>query len=480
PAIVEESLKSSQDYLVSYKLIEEESPAAGKDISSLNLPKPLTEALSQMGIKTLYNFQAEAITHILKGEDVAIVAPTGSGKTEAFTIPILSMLSIYSSELSILRVEQPKIKALFIYPTKALARDQLLKIKRLAEPLGVRVNVFDGDTPKREREHIIQEPPHIILTNFDTIHHHLLHRTAFSRLLRTTKIIVVDEVHVYTGTFGSNIHLILKRLERITNRIQIIAASATVANPAEFCETLFGRRFKIVKEDKGKHGTLHFIMLFPTLRSHRALVVDTIKKLFKAGYKPLIFSNSHLNAELNAYYAKREGVNIVVHRAGLPDEWRKKVEEDFRKGILKAISTTPTLELGIDIGSVDAVVSDLVPINRLIQRAGRAGRRGQEALIFLLLRDNDPISQYYRNHPEHYFKDMPQAYTDPYNPTVAEKQILAAALDKPIHIKEFQQYKQIVENLASRKLLYRINDVFKPDTAAARRILAAYNIRGSG
>ncbi|MEM3614171.1 MAG: DEAD/DEAH box helicase [Nitrososphaerales archaeon] len=480
PPILEESLRSNQDYLVYYKLIEEEKPTTAIDTSTHNLPKPLTETLSKIGINTLYSFQAEAIKHILKGEDVVIAAPTGSGKTEAFTIPILTMLSTEANELSGLRIEQPKIKALFIYPTKALARDQQLKIKRLAEAVGIEIGVFDGDTPKKERERILQEPPHIILTNFDTIHHHLIHRTAFSRLLKTTKIIVVDEVHVYTGTFGSNIHFIIKRLERIANRLQIIAASATIANPAEFCETLFRRRFKVIKEDKGKHGALHFTILFPTLRSHRALVVDTIKKLFKARYKPLIFSSSHLSAELNAYYAKREGVNIAVHRAGLPDEWRKKVEEDFRRGILKAISTTPTLELGIDIGSVDAVVSDLVPINRLIQRAGRAGRRGQEALIYLLLRDNDPISQYYRNHPEQYFKDIPHAYTDPFNPTVAEKQILAAALDKPIHIKEFQEYKQIIENLTARRLLYRVKDVFKADTPTARRILSAYNIRGSG
>ncbi len=480
PSVVEESLKSNQDYLVYYKLIEEAKPIIGNEASSLNLHQQLIEALNQVGIKTLYKFQEEAITHIIRGEDVVIAAPTGSGKTEAFTIPILHMLSTDGGELGGLRVERPKIRALFIYPTKALARDQLPKIKRLAEAVGVRVGLFDGDTPKRERERIIQEPPHIILTNFDTIHHHLLHRTAFSRLLQTTKMIVVDEVHVYTGTFGSNIHFIIKRLERIANRLQIIAASATIANPAEFCETLFKRRFKAVKEERGKRGVLHFAMLFPTLRSHRALVVDTIKRLFKAGYKPLIFSRSHISAELNAYYAKREGVNIAVHRAGLPEEWRKKVEEDFRKGILRAISTTPTLELGIDIGSVDAVVSDLVPVNRLIQRAGRAGRRGQESVIYLLLRDNDPISQYYRNNPEHYFRDVEQAYTDPYNPTVAEKQILAAALDKPINIKEFQEYKQIVEDLTLKKLLYRVKDVFKPDAAAARRILAAYNIRGSG
>ena len=479
PSVVYDALRSKQDYVVAYSIIEEAKPELGSVISTLNLQEPLVNALRQMNIEHLYRFQEDAIKHILNGEDVVIVAPTGSGKTEAFTLPILSMLSSDSRELSGLRVEPPKIRALFIYPTKALARDQLHKITMLAESLGVCVDVFDGDTPRRDKERILLEPPHIVLTNFDTIHHHMLHRTTFSRLLQTVKIVVVDEVHVYKGTFGSNVYFIVKRLERLTGRLQIIAASATVANPAEFCKTLFGRRFKVIQEEEGRHGILHFTILFPTLRSHRALVIDTIKKLFKTGYKPLIFSSSHLGAELNAYYAKREGVDIAVHRAGLPEEWRRKIEEGFRKGTIKAISATPTLELGIDIGSVDAVVSDLVPVNRLIQRAGRAGRRGQEALIFLLLRDNDPISQYYRNHPEEYFKNIEQAYADPFNPTVAEKQILAAALDRPIRIGEFREYKQIVDALISKGLLHAFKDSLKPGLAA-RRILAAYNVRGSG
>ena len=480
PAVVYEALTSKQDYVVAYTLIEEAKPKLGSAPSSLNLPQPLVKALEMMGVECLYTFQEEAVKHILNGEDVVIVAPTASGKTEAFTLPVLTMVSTYSSEFGALRLEQPTIKALLIYPTKALARDQLQKIRVLADSVGVCVDVFDGDTPRRDRERILLEPPHILLTNFDTLHHHLLHRTAFSRLLHTVKILVVDEVHVYKGTFGSNVHFIVRRLERLTGRLQIIAASATIANPAEFCKTLFGREFRVIQEEEGKHGILHFIILFPTLRSHRALVVETIKRLFKAGYKPLIFSSSHLGAELNAYYAKREGVEIAVHRAGLPEEWRRRVEEGFKKGTIKAISATPTLELGLDIGSVDAVVSDLVPVNRLLQRAGRAGRRGQEALIFLLLRDNDPISQYYRNHPEEYFKNIEQAYADPYNPTVAEKQILAAALDKPISRGEFQEYKQVIEHLTSAGLLRRFKDLLRPDTAAARRILAAYNIRGSG
>jgi len=479
PSVVKDALRSKQDYLVAYNVIEDAKPELGSSVSTLNLQEPLVRILKQIGIEYLYRFQEEAIKHILNGEDVVIVAPTGSGKTESFTLPTLSLLSTHTQELGGLRVEPPKIRALFIYPTKALARDQLHKIRLLAESVGVRVDVFDGDTPKRDRERMLLEPPHIVLTNFDTIHHHMLHRTAFSRLLRTVRMLVVDEVHVYKGTFGSNVYFIVNRLERLTGRLQIIAASATVANPAEFCKTLFGRSFKVIQEDEGKHGTLHFTILFPTLRSHRALVVDTIKRLFRAGYKPLIFSSSHLGAELNAYYAKREGVDIAVHRAGLPEEWRRKIEEGFRKGTIKAISATPTLELGLDIGSVDAVVSDLVPVNRLIQRAGRAGRRGQEAVIFLLLRDNDPISQYYKNHPEEYFKNIEQAYADPHNPTVAEKQILAAALDKPIGIVEFQEYKQIISALTSKGLLHKFKDSFKPDPAA-RRILASYNIRGSG
>ena len=159
---------------------------------------------------------------------------------------------------------------------------------------------------------------------------------------------------------------------------------------------LFSREMEIVN-GVGKKGNTNFAMLYPSLRSNKSLVIELIKKITK-NHKTLVFSNSHLSAELIAFISSKQGIKIGVHRAGLLPKDRKVVENSFKNGIIDVISSTPTLELGIDIGDIDAVISNLVPINRLLQRLGRAARKGQEGYAFLAL-GNDPISQYYKNHP---------------------------------------------------------------------------------
>jgi DEAD/DEAH box helicase domain-containing protein len=344
----------------------------------------------------------------------------------------------------------------------------------------VRIEIFDGDTPRNERQRIISNPPDIIITNFDTLHYHMMHRTSFSKLLHNVEHIVVDEVHVYTGTFGSNVHFIIKRLKRICSDFQIVAASATISNPLEFCRSLFGSDFFLVKEEDGKRGRMHFAIIFPSLRTHRSLVIDVLKNLAKHDYSTLVFSSSHLGAELTAFYARRNGINVSVHRAGLLPSYRKRIEKEFKSGLLRVISSTPTLELGIDIGSVDSVVSDLVTVTRMIHRIGRAGRRGQESIAILALRENDPISQYYKNNPKDYFDDVDQGYVDANNPVIAEIQILASSLDRPIRKGEFANFKDILKKLEYKKILFEKGDKLIPDYSIARRILDKYDIRGSG
>ncbi|MEE9585870.1 MAG: helicase-related protein, partial [Nitrososphaerales archaeon] len=212
----------------------------------------------------------------------------------------------------------------------------------------------------------------------------------------------------------------------------------------------------------------------------RALTLDLLKQLTGSGWKTLVFSNSHLAAELTAFYGRRNGVPVEVHRAGLLPSLRKSVEERFRSGDLKAISSTPTLELGIDIGTIDAVISDLVTWTRLIQRTGRAGRRGQESIVFLSLRENDPISQYYKNNPEDYFKDIEPGYIDPSNPVVSRFQLLAASIDRPIKEGEFTEYQHILDELVDSDLLSERKGGLAPNYAAARRLLRLYDIRGAG
>ena len=376
-------LHSKKDYVVDFKVLSEPEPEAGGDLIALPVDQSLIDASLAKKIERLYKFQEESIKQILCGKDVVIVAPTASGKTEAFSIPIVQKISEEISHFSSLRPKtcrKGKVLAIFVYPTKALARDQLPKIKHFAEPLGINVNIFDGDTTKAARDSIITTLiPEIVITNFDTIHYHLLNRTRFSRLIKTAKFLVVDEAHIYTGVFGANIHHIIKRLERMSGstnkkKLQIVAASATLPNAEEFCKLLFGREMNLIL-GSGRKGKINLVLLFPSLRSQRSLMLDLLKSTSTRHHKTIAFSKSHLGSELLAFYSSKQGVQIKVHRAGLLPQERKSVEDSFKNGKLIAISATPTLELGIDIGDVDAIISDIVPVNRLIQRLGRAARK---------------------------------------------------------------------------------------------------------
>jgi DEAD/DEAH box helicase domain-containing protein len=491
--LLKEVLSSQKDYVVEYRLIQDSDSKLTSPVNDLPVDDKIISVLSRKGIKQVYEFQEESIKRILLGTDTVIVAPTASGKTEAFCIPILQRISErLHSHLSYLRTNSTtttgsQISAIFLYPTKALSRDQLPKIRELAESVGIHVGIFDGDTSLHERNMILSTTPEIIITNFDVLHYHLWHRTKFSYLLRTCQFLVVDEAHTYTGVFGANVHYIVKRLERLCkNKLQIIAASATLPNAGQFCKTLFGREIEVIRGE-GRKGKINFVMLFPSLHSYRSLVLDLVKRTTGLGHKTIAFSNSHLGSELLSFYLSRQGIKIKVHRAGLLPSVRKAVEQSFKDGKLMAISATPTLELGIDIGDVDAIVSGIVPINRLTQRFGRAARRGQEGYAFLAL-GNDPISQYYSSHPDDYFADQEQVYTDPSNPFVQEYQILAMTCDKPISKSELytdtnnKVISNIIQKLISQGLISQSSDenFFVPNFKKAYEILNEYSIRGIG
>jgi DEAD/DEAH box helicase domain-containing protein len=486
--LLDDVLKSKRDYIVDFIVLEEPEPEIGHELKFLNIDEGIVTSLNQRNIQRLYKFQEESILQILEGKDVVIVAPTASGKTEAFCIPIVQRISVEATHFSSLRLEtkqkKRKVFAVFVYPTKALARDQLPKIQQIASSVGLNVGIFDGDTSQSERDLITRGLiPEIIITNFDVIHYHLLHKTRFSRLLRTCKFLVVDEAHVYTGVFGANVHYIIKRLERMASsatkqKLQIIAASATLPNAHEFCSSLFGRELNLIY-GKGRKGKINLVIIFPSLHSQRSLMLDNLKRLIKAGHKTIAFSKSHLGSELLAFYSNKQGNQIRVHRAGLLPSERKSVEDQFRNGKILAISATPTLELGIDIGDVDAIISDIVPVNRLIQRLGRAARTGQEGYAFLAL-GNDPISQYYKLHPEDYLQDQEIAYTDPTNSFVEEYQVLAMACDKPISIDESSPFQNTLQKLISVGLVQISRGKFVPELSKALDLLWNFSIRGIG
>ncbi|HXG74332.1 MAG TPA: DEAD/DEAH box helicase [Candidatus Nitrosotenuis sp.] len=468
--LTKDVLLSKKDYISFYKTIRHPEPEFGHKVDELGLLEPLVEYLRKKNIERFYKFQEEAIREILYGQNLVIVAPTASGKTEAFAIPVMQKIGREAAG--------GKILAMFVYPTKALSRDQLPKLQQMAQAVGLEVAVFDGDTKEAERRKILNEPPQIIVTNFDVLHYHMMHGTKFATLCSTVKFVVADEVHVYSGIFGSNVHYIIKRLKRLAKQIQFVASSATLQNAQEFCEQLFGTKMYVVV-GSGKKGQTDFVMIFPSLRTQRALTIDLLEKLAEKKHKTMVFSNSHLNSELVALQAKKKRIDIKVHRAGLMTNYRNYVEKLFKEDKIAAISCTPTLELGIDVGNVDGVISSTIPVNRLMQRIGRAARKGQKGFAFLAL-GNDPISQYYRNHPEDYFVDEEKLYLDPNNPFVEEFHVLAMACDKPIGAHEMPEHREAIKRHLEAGRLVSQAGRYVPNFDAIKEILDEYSIRGIG
>lgn len=468
--ITKDVLYSKKDYISYYKTIKEPDPELGASVDEMGLDDNIVQYLHQKNIKQFYKFQEDAISEIISGQNVVITAPTASGKTEAFAIPVITKIA-KTGKIGV-------ISAVFVYPTKALARDQLPKILEIAKKAGVSANVFDGDTKQKERLEILDNPPDIIVTNFDVIHYHLMYRTKFASLLSNIQFLIADEAHVYSGIFGSNVHYIIKRLKRMCKKIQFVASSATLDNAQEFCEQLFGEKMQLIN-GSGKKGETDFVIIFPSLRTQRALTIDLLERLTTQKHKTMVFSNSHLNSELVAMQAKKKKIDIRVHRAGLMANYRNFVEKSFKDDKIMAISCTPTLELGIDVGNVDGVISSTIPVNRLMQRIGRAARKGQKGFAFLAL-GNDPISQYYKNHPDNYFEDVEKTYIDPKNPFVEEFHVLAMACDKPIVRHELAEHSEVIQRHMDLGRLILQENRYVPNYDSIKETLEEYSIRGIG
>ncbi|MEM2272183.1 MAG: DEAD/DEAH box helicase [Archaeoglobaceae archaeon] len=383
------------------------------------LPIALQKALKSRGIEKLYPFQKKAIELLRNGKNVVITAPTGFGKTEAFTIPMLERVS--------------EGKAMVFYPTKALARDQELKIKHYAESVGLKAVRFDGDSTPEERKAVFSGSADIVLTNPDMVDFHLRNTPAFRSFARQIVFVAVDELHVYTGFFGSNMHYLIKRLSRFAD-FQIACASATLSNAKEFAEELFEREFIHVHGEHRK-TPLNFIMR--ECSSVYSAILDIVRSY--PHKKILIFGNSYKTVETINWMLRRAGINSAVHKSGLTKDARDNVEKEFRNGKLKVVVATPTLELGIDIGDVDIVLSELVPYAQFLQRIGRAGRRGQESIGVLLLRSDDPISSFYKSNPKDYFLNEANGYVEKKNEEVMKFQTLSMIVEKPTKAEEIDQ-----------------------------------------
>jgi len=451
-----------EDEIVYYRIFEPFDPNPSVPLEEAGIFKPLERALRKRGIEKLYPFQLRAMEELRSGKNVVITAPTGFGKTEAFAIPMLERIALEGG------------KGVVFYPTKALAKDQEIKLKFYSDSLGLEAVRFDGDSGWEERRKVLRGEADVILTNPDMVDYHLRNTPAFRRIVGEVKFVAVDELHTYSGLLGTNMHYLVKRLERFSN-FQIACASATIANAKEFAEELFERSFVHVHGEHRK-ATLHFIMRFtPSIYSS---VRDLVRAL--RGRKILIFGNSYKVVETIGWILKRDGVNVAIHKGGLPKEVREEVERDFREGRLKIVVATPTLELGIDVGDVDVVISELVGYSQFLQRVGRAGRKGQESIGVLLLREEDVIANYYRLKPEDYFKDEQHCYVEKSNDEVMKFQLLSMIMERPLDKSEVrEEWLEVLNFLKEMGLVVEVGGVFIPTTNASK-FFEHFNMRGIG
>ncbi|MEM0009336.1 MAG: DEAD/DEAH box helicase, partial [Thermofilum sp.] len=420
-------------------------------------------------------FQEEAINAIRNGKNTLIISGTGTGKTEAFLIPIIEDL-----------LKEPNARAVLVYPTKALARDQVERIQYYTSAVfGFRVGVYDGDTPDRERENLQSYPPKILITNPDMLHISLRKAGFLQEFLQETKYIVLDDAHIYSGVFGAHVYYILRRLKRIVkNEPVLVASSATIGNPEEFAEKILGENYTIVSAGATRRAPIYHVMLRPVLRSKLAESIYLLQLLSSRKLKTLLFVDSHKVAESVSLLAKQAGVKVEVHRAGLLPEHRKRVEEKLKKGEIDAVVATPTLELGIDIGELDAVIMHNIPptYSKYLQRAGRVGRRGKTGYVFLILGD-DPISSYYERNPQEFYTQVSDpVFLDPANEEVVRVHLVAMSLDSPFKLEELTTFERVVcKRMEEEGYLKKdINGYYQPTLKGLRFLRSRENIRGVG
>jgi len=419
--------------------------------------RPAVEAaLRAQGIERLYAHQAEAIGHVRRGKNVVIVTGTASGKTLCYNIPVVETL-----------IDDGAATMLFVYPTKALAQDQLRAIGRFQRPQeGVELlaGAYDGDTPQNLRRRL-RNGGNVILTNPDMLHQGILPQHArWNRFFTHLKYVVVDEIHAYRGVFGSHLANVMRRLHRICRHYgsapQFVCCSATISNPGEHAERICGRAMELVTTDGSPRGPKRFVLWNPPpvqtaargrpdqwrvggdRRSPLWEAVHLMTSLVKEGVQTIAFVRTRLAAELvfrNARellrpVSRRLAESVHAYRGGYLPEERREIERRLADREILGVASTNALELGIDIGSLDACVIVGYPgaIASLWQQAGRAGRGREESVVFLI-GQNSPIDQYLMTHSDYLFRQNPeQAVVDPDNPHIAIGHVQCAAHELPL------------------------------------------------
>ena len=406
--------------------------------------RELSEAYRAKGIKELYSHQAAAAELVHGGRNVVVVTPTASGKTLCYNLPVLNAV-----------LENPDARALYLFPTKALAQDQLAELHELAKRLDDCFGVFtyDGDTPSDARK-AIRERGHVVLTNPDMLHTGILpHHTKWMRMFENLRYIVLDELHTYRGVFGSHLANVLRRLRRVARFYgsdpQFICCSATIANPGELAAQLIESEVDVVEDNGAPAGEKLFVFYNPPMvnrnlgirRSYINEATRVAKELLARKLQTIVFANSRLHTEVLLTYLQQanrpkpgQAEPVRGYRGGyLPGE-RREIERGLREGRIRGVVTTNALELGIDIGSLDACVMAgyAGSIASTWQRAGRAGRRsGTSCAVFVA--SSAPLDQFIVQHPQYFFGSSPEhAHIQPDNLEILVNHLKCAAFELPL------------------------------------------------
>ncbi|MBC7235771.1 MAG: DEAD/DEAH box helicase [Chloroflexi bacterium] len=420
---------------------------------SMPLPEALQRSLAMMGVGELYTHQVEALERARQGENVVVVTSTSSGKTLCYNLPVLEAI-----------LNDRSAQALYIYPINALVNDQLKALFKMNLALGadaVGVAKYTGAVYGAQRREVRARNPHILLTNPEMVHlSFLLWHNQWETMWRHLRYIVLDEVHTYRGVFGANMAQLLRRMVRMAQHYgsdpQFLCGSATIANPRELVEALTGRPFAVVDRDGAGRGRRYFVLWNPPLvgetdsnvrRSYAQESVDLLLRCLRADLNTIVFTRARRLTEsmlrmsqtaIEEEPSQALKAQISSYRAGYLAEEREEIETKLKLGEIRGIITTNALEMGIDIGGLDSAIIAGYPgtIMSTWQQAGRAGRRHRDALIFLVASQN-PLDQYYMNHPQEFFSQPHERATvDLHNQHIRLKHLLCAAKELPFGAEE--------------------------------------------
>ncbi len=420
-------------------------PPARESFGELDPPlaPPLTAALDSLGVRRLWTHQASGLAAVRGGKDLLVTTPTASGKSLIFQLPVLEEALAGGPR-----------RALFLYPLKALGQDQRAKLGRLAELAGCGADnfagIYDGDASRSERQRIKRELPRVVISNPDMLHMGILgYWQSWERLLGELGWIVLDELHTYRGIFGSHFHHVLRRLLRVCDHLgsrpQIVASSATAANADEFAEALAGRRFRWLTESGAPREGRHLLLVRPEASPYSA-ALDITARFLDAGLKTIVFTKARRITELLFSWLRQQrpdlASRVASYRSGFLATERRKIERRLFDGELDGVISTSALEMGIDVGGLDACVLVGYPgsVMATWQRSGRVGRADRESVTAMVALP-DALDQYYLDHPRQFVeRPCEQLLLDPANEPVSRAHLVCAAAELPLRRSEDSGY----------------------------------------